>query len=92
MAVKVVRLNAPRDLYKLGVVVNQLAALTNDLKAKYNASVTLVNELKVDHNALLTKLDANHGAATDHVATLSTAATNAAVTAVVNADTIVVKW
>ena len=33
-------------------------ALANDLKAKYNALVTLVNDLKVQHNLLANGIDA----------------------------------
>lgn len=59
--------------------------LANDLKAKYNAAVTLINELKTDFGALLTKLDADAGVTdTNYAATLAIAAANSAQTAVVD--------
>ncbi|MCK5607614.1 hypothetical protein KAR91_37365 [Candidatus Pacearchaeota archaeon] len=44
------------------------------IRGEHNVLVAEVDELKTNYNALLAKLDTNHGAATDHVATLGTTA------------------
>ncbi len=68
----------------LDVLVLQLVTLVNDLKAKYNASVTLVNELKTDLSAH------THGGVTTGGDTSAAASTISATDAAVTAATTVV--
>lgn len=67
----------------LDVLVLQLVTLVNDLKAKYNASVTLTNELKTDLSAH------THGGVTTGSGTSGAAATISASDAAVTAATTV---
>lgn len=47
------------------------------MREEFNALVSEMDDLKTQYAALLAKLDSNHAAATDHVATLACTAVEA---------------